>query len=151
LGFKLAIILPPVVAVLILIGAFFYWYRFRRQRRMQRSEEIYKSPDPGDLATAAPPRPSKHRALLSETTTAQQHSDEFHATDDGNLLDSHAKPSILRRRAEMADTASTEPSGTSGTSDSTQEENLRRQLEQLRIELDRAREDAIPPPYIDAI
>jgi len=71
-------------------------------------------------------------------------------------IDSHAKPSTLRRRAEVVH-ASNEPSSGNGNPETrvndTGEGDLRRQVEQLMVENEalRAREDEIPPPYTDDI
>ncbi len=78
-----------------------------------------------------------------------QQSNVFRATND--QLDNHAKPSSLRRRTEVVH-ASNEPSGSNGNSETrVSDENLRRQVEELMVENEALREDAIPPPYTNAI
>ena len=108
--------------------------------------ETHMTPYLGEPATTAR-QPSKHH--VSETIAQQSNT---------RLTTNNAKPSTLRRRAEEVH-ASNEPSaGSDGNPetrlDDIREEDLRRQVEQLRIELDealRAQEDGIPPPYTDDI
>jgi hypothetical protein len=148
LGYKLGIISAALVAISILVGMFFYW----RRRRMTRSIDLLTgetnvAPYLGEPATATH-QPSKRRVPEDSEPVAQQPNVVLTPSDQFD-----AKPSTLRRRVEAVH-ASNEPSSSDDNLetrvDNTQEENLRRQVEQLRIELDEAltvQGNGVPPPY----
>jgi len=141
-SYKLGIILAAIAAIII-VGIFVYWRRLDRPRRVDQGSN---SPIPylGEPTTADP----HSKRGLSEPVAQQP--DVFL-----NIrFESYAKPSTLRRRAEPEVVhASNEPSSSNGNPETrvndTQEEDLRREVEQLRTELNEALriQDGGPPPY----